>query len=81
MQLRILVVGCVFFVALAFGAASCASRTTDAVPTAKTKVLEAHSSNLDPVLIILEKSGDPLDETIIHQVYCPCYAMYTDEVI
>ena len=78
MPLRILIVLCVFCVCLAFGAASCASRTTNAAPTAKRGV---HSSPAQPVIIIHEKSGDPLDETIIHHVYCPCYATYTDEVI
>jgi hypothetical protein len=82
MPLRILTVLCVFCLFLAFGMTSCASRTTNAAPTAKTEALaDAHSATSKPFLIIYEKSGDPLDETIIHEVYCPCYAMYTDEVI
>ncbi len=82
MPLRILMGLCVFCVFLAFGAASCASGTTTAASTVKTETHRgSHSSTETPVLIIYEKSGDPLDETIIHQVYCPCYAMYTDEVI
>jgi hypothetical protein len=79
MQSRILAVLCVFLMALAFGATSCAARMSAEAPTVKTK---AHAkASHGPVIIIYEKSGDPLDERVIHEVYCPCYAMYTDEVI
>ncbi|MCP4197548.1 MAG: hypothetical protein GY762_10415 [Proteobacteria bacterium] len=79
MQSRISAVLCVFLMALAFGAMSCAARMAAEAPTAITG---AHVGGTEkPVVIIYEKSGDPLAETIIHEVYCPCYAMYTDEVI
>jgi hypothetical protein len=79
MQSRILVVVCVFLMALAFGAMSCAARMAAEAPTAITG---AHvDGSQKPVIVIFEKSGDPLAETIVHEVYCPCYAMYTDEVI
>ena len=79
MQSRILAVLCVFLMALAFGATSCASSISTELPTVNAK---AHAkASQGPVIIIDDKSGDPLDERVTHEVYCPCYAMYTDEVI
>ena len=80
MPYRVLLLTCVLFVALAVGSASCASTGSTAAPAANTPAAAPLHSET-PVVIIQNKSGEPLDNTVIYKLYCPCYAMYTDEVI
>ena len=80
MPYRVLLLSCVLFVSLALGTTSCASRPAAAAPAANSQAAAPAHSEI-PVVIIQDKSGEPLDRPVIYKLYCPCYAMYTDEVI
>ena len=80
MPYRVFVLSCVLIVALALGSTSCASRASTAAPAAAPQTAPSSHSQT-PVVIIQNQSGQPLDKTVIYELYCPCYAMYTDEVI
>ena len=80
MPYRVFALSCVLLVTLAFGSTSCASRASTAAPAAHAQPAPPSHSQT-PVVIIQNQSGEPLDKTVIYELYCPCYAMYTDEVI